>query len=261
MVMHRADSCGDISKALSQRLRAVSFLCAMLVVPIHAFSHTEWFEGTSSLRVWEVALATLLTGTVSRCAVPCFFVLSGFFLALKYEPSLSWYLKTIKKRFVTLYVPFVIWNVLYLIRNSVLEHRNLFSLDAVLGCNPFSVPGFSMFWYVQTILAATLLSPIWLPLARSRVVSVLSLVLLTTACLFGSFGLHSLIPFRLGPANFLWLFGGAFAAFHRDLASLFVRAWGGMLARGRLPCFAWRSWSMFLPHAFVTCRFLAGRPD
>lgn len=212
-----------IADDLSQRLRAVAFLCALLVVPIHCWSPSEWFAGCSGLHVWEVAVAFLFTDTISRCAVPCFFVMSGFFLALKFEPTLAWYRDTLKKRFVSLYIPFVIWNVLYLIRNSILEHQYLFSGKAILGYDLLVSPGFGMFWYVQVILLAVLVSPLWLPILRSRIGAVLSIAALAIGWLTGNFGHYYSLQITSG--NFLWLFVGAAAAFH---SSVFCAAKGGV---------------------------------
>lgn len=201
-----------LNNDLSQQFRAVSFLCACLVVPIHCWSPSEWFAGSSGLRVWEAALAFLFTDTISRCAVPCFFVMSGFFLALKFEPTLAWYRDTLKKRFFSLYVPFVIWNILYLIRNSILEHQNLFSAKTILGYDLFVSPGFGLFWYVQVILLAVLVSPLWLPILRSRIGAALSIVALTIGWITGNFGHY--FSLQLSAENFLWLFCGASVAFH-----------------------------------------------
>lgn len=201
-----------LNNDLSQQFRAVSFLCACLVVPIHCWSPSEWFAGSSGLRVWEAALAFLFTDTISRCAVPCFFVMSGFFLALKFEPTLAWYRDTLKKRFFSLYVPFVIWNILYLIRNSFLEHHNLFSAKTILGYDLMVSPGFGMFWYIQVVLFAVILSPLWLPVVRSRIGAVLSIAALAVGWLTGNFGYY--YSLQLSSGNFLWLFVGALAAFN-----------------------------------------------
>lgn len=205
----------QITDELSRRLRAVAFLCACLVVPIHCWSPSAWFAGTSDMSLWEAALAFLLTDTISRCAVPCFFVLSGFFLALKYEPTVKWYRDTLRKRFMTLYVPFVIWNVLYLIRNSFLAHQNLFSFKTIFGYDLFVSPGFGMFWYMQVILVAVLLAPFWLPLVRSRIGAALSVAGLAAAWASGNFGHY--FSLQISAGNFLWLIVGAAAAFHSDI--------------------------------------------
>ena len=201
-----------IDANLSLRLRAVSFFCALLVVPIHCASFTDWFAGVSPLRTWEISLALLLTDTISRCAVPCFFVLSGFFLALKYESTWAWYRETLCKRFVSLYVPFVAWNLLYLCRNSVLQHQSLFSLNGVLGYNLLVPPGFGLFWYVQVILFTVIFSPIWLSLLRNRFIAASAIGVMVAAWVTGNFGYY--FSLQLSAGNFLWLFVGAIAAFN-----------------------------------------------
>lgn len=65
----------------SERIRAISFVCALMVVAIHCGSIPKgWWDGLCDMPKWIVGLQTLGTDTVSRLAVPWFFVVSGFFL-------------------------------------------------------------------------------------------------------------------------------------------------------------------------------------
>ena len=77
------------------------FLC-ILIVLIHA---RPLFEGWGSLSL----LGWLISNGVSRIAVPCFFILSGFF----FSPKLNQW-DQIKKYIKKLLIVYVTWSVIYL---------------------------------------------------------------------------------------------------------------------------------------------------
>ena len=77
-----------ISTQSSEKIKAIGFVCALMVVAIHcATIPKEWWNGTLHMPRWVVALQTLGTDTLARLAVPWFFVVSGFFLVkgLKFD--------------------------------------------------------------------------------------------------------------------------------------------------------------------------------
>lgn len=90
----------------SLRLRALTFVCSLAVVLIHCVSMEPWLRGEADGSVISAAVRFLGTYTFVRIAVPSFFVMSGFFLAM----STKGYSENLKRRFITLYIPFVIWN-------------------------------------------------------------------------------------------------------------------------------------------------------
>ena len=70
-----------IEKRDSEKIRAIGFLCALMVVAIHCTSiPKDWWNGTLDMPKWIIALQALGSDTVARLAVPWFFVISGFFL-------------------------------------------------------------------------------------------------------------------------------------------------------------------------------------
>ena len=73
----------NITKENSEAIRAISFLCALLVVPIHCTSATTLaMSGEVSAPRWAVILQLLGADTISRLAVPRFFVVSGLGVSL-----------------------------------------------------------------------------------------------------------------------------------------------------------------------------------
>ena len=100
-----------ISRATSEKLRALAFLLALLVVPIHCGS----LKGVEALPTWIRALQAFGSDTISRLAVPFFFVVSGFFLMKGIESGkvLEWWKHVCGKRMMTLVIPYLMWNIVY----------------------------------------------------------------------------------------------------------------------------------------------------
>lgn len=99
-----------VSDALSQKLHNMSVTCALLVVLIHCYVPSE----TWSAFWWFTELmggGRFQTGGIVRCAVPFFFLSSGFFVAGKMAEA-NWWRREVAKRVRTLLIPFVVWSAL-----------------------------------------------------------------------------------------------------------------------------------------------------
>ena len=218
-----------MAKEEVEDLRAVSFLCALLVVSIHCWSPKAYFMGECALKQWQAAVLFLLTDSVSRLALPCFFIMSGFFLARGFAKDWSWYAKVLSRRFHSIYIPYVIWNLLYAAlavlagkRGGVTDGEllvRIFSIDPYAGaaCMPF--------WYLQTLIIWVLISPLSLRILKYRIASFPAIVLLTSAWMLN----FRPVPFAISPWAFLWLVVGTVAAFNEtdigNIARCLRRGW------------------------------------
>lgn len=205
-----------ISDDLSQQFRAVAFLCALLVVPIHCWSLSAWAAGVSELTSAQAGVLIFLTAAISRMAVPCFFVISGFFLALGFSEERTWYPKTLLKRFKSIYIPFLIWNLLNLVLLIALGRtmgwpRGKYILS-VIGLDPYTSPACMQFWYLQTIIFWVLLSPLVLRILKHTWLA--PIVLFSLA--FGWITGYHYSPYCISPWAFLWLSVGTFVAFNAN---------------------------------------------
>lgn len=211
-----------ISAGTSERLCGATFVCALLVVHIHCQSLIPWMHGDSvgfglplcSFKVpvkVDVAVRIFLTDTLSRVAVPFFFTLSGFFIANSRQ---SW-IEQIKKRFVTLYVPFVIWNALNTVLNiAVGKWSGLTVIDIlsrVFGWNPMVRLGCMQFWYLQAIFVFLLVWPIVRLVMSNRFSAFVLIVVLFSGWMHVY---HYWLGMAMGPGNYLWLCIGASLALH-----------------------------------------------
>lgn len=63
-----------MTQYLSDKLRVVSLVSIILVLYIHSGFHADEIEGM----MWNDNVQTLVSGMMGRCAVPLFYVISGY---------------------------------------------------------------------------------------------------------------------------------------------------------------------------------------
>ena len=140
-----------ISKQTGDRLRVVALVCSLMVVLIHCHSMAPWFAGDEGGGGYcSAAIYFLGSYTFVRIAVPVFFVLTGFFL-VKDWPGNGWWIKMLRKRFFSLYVPFLTWNALNVAVGCVFGESSENILARVFGWNPWVRLGCMQFWYLQAV--------------------------------------------------------------------------------------------------------------
>ncbi len=130
-----------------------------LVVFIHlSYPIDEYLQ----LPLWCQMSLYLLSDGVSRIAVPLFFLISGFFFFLNYNNTLYEYINKLKRRVVTLFVPYVMWNTLYIIHNSIRntppQIENL--VTEYWNHNGTSCPICYPMWFIANLMIIVLFSPL-----------------------------------------------------------------------------------------------------
>ena len=157
-----------ISEALSNKIRNIAFLCALLVVRRHI-----GLKGDVGTCVWYVE--QIVVETLGMVAVPFFFTVSGFFLAAHIDEK-GWWRRECGKRIHSLFVPYLIWTVIACISTvplSVLAdwmaERPVgtsvwFLHDAdlwqVFGFNLVKDPYHYPLWYIRSLLLLVTISPL-----------------------------------------------------------------------------------------------------
>lgn len=152
-----------IQADLSAKFANMSIVCAFMVVCIHVGGVFE----KGSLGWW---LAEFTRDGVARMAVPYFFLVSGFFLAGKFEGITFRGLfpvwgREVLKRIRTLLIPLAIWPILgmfwsapFIIAANRLAGRPL--PHAVPFLNGVFWPGFGILWFVKFLFILVLLTPL-----------------------------------------------------------------------------------------------------
>ncbi len=198
----------------SERIRALGFLFACLVVPIHC---TSFGEGSAT--GWARIMQLVGTNTVSCLAVPWFFVVSGFLLFAKAPAPfrVSWWRKAVVRRMATLGVPYLLWNTVYY-AFKVATGRYGFDLthcaEQITGWT-FSgtSPACGQFWYVRCLFVYVLCAPAFALAMGGRVRGLVALVALSALHLLDVPGLfHGFQPMTW---SYLLYFGaGVWIALH-----------------------------------------------
>lgn len=157
-----------MSSYTSKKLSIISLFMIFLVVLIHSF-----FTESESFPIAYSIARVLGGGGISRIAVPTFYVISGF-LFFKNVTKVKDCFFGIKKRIRSLFVPFLIWNVFFVLWYAVLssipvirDFVNSNISDYINLRNPFSCflnlwvapAGFHM-WYLRDLIIVVFLAPV-----------------------------------------------------------------------------------------------------
>lgn len=152
----------------SQTCKLLRFPLAFLVIIIHT---EKWNNGIPSMPISNLnhidlldCFRIILGEGIARLAVPTFFLMSGYYFFFSKVNSFNHvsYLQTIKKRFKTLFIPYLVWNIIALVINKKLSiFSYLVNTEILLIINEtFYKPADFPLWYVRDLMLLTLLSPI-----------------------------------------------------------------------------------------------------
>lgn len=176
----------SISERQSKEINALRVILVFLVIFIHE-SKSEQYE----------LLGTCVVN-FARIAVPAFFIISGFFFFYKIDNfGYVEYSKKLKKRFFTLFIPYIFWNLWPCI---MITGGNLFSIifreksfDALVfyysslwndgffrifwNINDGGYPSNWPLWYVRELMVMSLLSPLIYILIKKVNIIYLSIII------------------------------------------------------------------------------------
>ena len=202
-----------MTQYLSDKLRVLSLVSIILVLYIHSGFHADEIEGM----MWNDSVQTLVSGMMGRCAVPLFYVISGYLFFLKVPEGMKSIYSKMRKRVGTLVVPYIVgclffvgFGVLMAVVPGVSKYMNssmmpLFSkpvgeiLRSIFYDAGNGSPCAFQLWFLRDLILIVATSPLWYLLLKH-----LRWILVVTC--FGLTYLHiQFIPFF---ALFWFLFGG-----------------------------------------------------
>ncbi len=232
-----------IDKKLSNKIANMGFVGACLVVSLHVSQQLQ-VEGV----LGKVA-GYISNKGLGNCAVPFFFMASGFFLA-GHMGECGWWRSECRKRIRSLLVPYLIWNAFYWLfmnglKMALSQMGIVFAPDIGwqlnLGLNPLSLPQHSHLWFLRSLLFAVLVSPVFL-LLRRRWMGAVSLMAFVLLCEYANEGIcRSIHDWAKVFAIQGWFRGLAFFAIGVYLRNnpVPVDKWGiSRSAFGKALCFA-----------------------
>ena len=164
-----------ISSYTSDKIRLLSLILIIFVLYIHSGFHTDEIEGM----VMNDKVQEFISGMMGRCAVPLFYVISGYLFFLKVPDGMTSIYGKMKKRVRTLVVPYIIgclffigFGVLMAVLPGVSIYMNssvmpLFSkpLEEILRSIFYDAgngyPCAFQLWFLRDLILIVATSPLW----------------------------------------------------------------------------------------------------
>lgn len=221
---------GDVLNRPMGLLNNLRFPLSLIVVGIHVFSLTgSYHSGSESVSVVKSVFDSFL----APLAVPCFFFISGYYFFKNFEKRWSVYLGKLNRRFHHLLIPYVIWNLLVLLKIGFIFGWDTARFTPETIINIFVDRNFSPFgdgkisdslypmniplWYIRDLMLCTILSPIIFSFVkRMRILILLFLcILFVSGCFFH--GYFSQLTYSIS----LFSWGGYFSVCRKDIAHHF----------------------------------------
>lgn len=190
-----------ISPETSSRIANAGFIAALLVV----FIHIDIPSSCPRYVSWTVdIIETMLCGV----ALPAFFMISGYLLAGHVgEPG--WWGRALRKRVMTLGVPYLLWGALFFYFDYFRSHdASLIGLINSLGFTSCEMPGLYPLWFVRSLLVLVTISPVlvWLLSRLGKMMLVWLFVLMLIGPVARDLSMHAI---QIADKIFV-VFGGMF---------------------------------------------------
>ena len=152
----------------------------------------------------------------SQVGVPMFFFISAilFYKGLEHKIIRN----KLKRRFQTLVVPYLLWNIVFVFIYWCMTHVNAVSSMMNMAPVPSDAKGlllsvidskYTVLWFVKNLIIYSLLSPVFLLLIRNKYVGAVLIVVLAVLNVIHNFGYDHLIHWM--PIYML----GAFLGYHK----------------------------------------------
>lgn len=170
----------------------VSFVLSVFVLLIHISSIAQYTSTGSFISMVNENFAFFFKESITRYAVPMFFILSGISFFKDYENKK--YYKKIKSRIFTLAIPYLLWNTIWMIFEIICSYsfisnyyvgRELFSINFInileaiffYKCN---LP----FWFIFDLIIFSIAAPLIYVFIRNKYIGIFSVILLTALYIF-----------------------------------------------------------------------------
>lgn len=152
----------QFDKNLSLTFDWLRFPLALLVVYLHIAPNTMLIQasyGISSPYFW----VTNIVDNIANLAVPTFFIISGYLMAFNMTSfSFDVYLKKLKRRGLTLLMPYLIWNLLCMAYLYITGQITEFPGWRTIYIKPLNFP----LWFIRNLIILNLLFPMLWSMVR-----------------------------------------------------------------------------------------------
>lgn len=200
-----------ISKYLSNELKFFSSILSLLVVILHAYKEEILLQETVYTRFFIIN--QFISIGIGQIVIPLFFVISGLLFFKDFESfSFNTYLHKIKKRFYTLFIPYIIVSALgiliaYIVSKSGLSDIFSYGRDFT-DYSPYNLlkiwllkPEAYHLWFIRNLMILCIFSPVLIYCLKRKNGSIYYIIAFVIWFLFSSIlplAIKSILFFSLG---------------------------------------------------------------
>lgn len=164
---------------LSKTIDYLRFPMIVGVIFIHNYRMADNMEGIESFTVTDLPvyyyISNLFSNTLASISVPLFFFISGFLFFFKVDSfSHSIYLYKLRKRFKTLLVPYIFWNLLLYVAlalvslypkaSAIVEGYDYNIIEVFIGklnsAGTQTYPLVYQLWFIRDLIVCVIISPL-----------------------------------------------------------------------------------------------------
>lgn len=195
----------------------LSFLLSILVLFIH--SYFAQGSGESIISVINHKVSYFFSVSITRFAVPMFFLLSGITFFKGYDNKK--YPAKIKSRLFTLVIPYLLWNTIWMLWEIFTS--NTFVAKIIGEATPYPLNLTSIlkgvffygcndpFWFVFDLIIFSFAAPIVFQIIKNKYVGIIAIAGLTVLSLFG---IHLPEQVFYSPISIIFYMIGAVIGYH-----------------------------------------------
>ncbi len=179
----------------------ISYFLSILVFMIHISSFAQYTKGESVVSIINEKVDFFFTESITRFAVPMFFILSGIAFFRDYENCK--YINKLKSRFKTLLVPYFVWNTLWMIFDIICSYtflsnyfigRQKFELTFANVLESVFLHKSTPFWFIFNLIVFIVFAPLINAIIKNKKIGFATVLLLSVLLIF-KIGLPELLFF------------------------------------------------------------------
>lgn len=176
------------------RIKLVSLICSLLVVTLHlGFEYFYRISSSSSFcNKLVYFFLHFIQHSVCRVAVPYFMFKAGYLYYLDFDGTFLSYLRKTKRRFFSLFIPYVIWNAInflftFLIcsipfTQKYVAVRQIPKFD-IIGVLLLRI-GYAPNWFLQYLIIFSIVLPAFLRLYKVKLAHLITIIVLILIYVF-----------------------------------------------------------------------------
>ena len=170
----------------------VSFVLSILVLFIHSYFAPAVLND-SFISLFNHKFSFFFSRSITRYAVPMFFMLSGISFFKEYNPKK--YLTKIKSRIYTLVIPYLLWNTVWMLWEIFGSYSFIAKFSEANAPYPLTLESILKgilfyqcnipFWFIFDIIIFSFAAPFLFLIIKNKYIGITSVVCLSILSLFG----------------------------------------------------------------------------